>query len=116
MIATAAAGNITALPKLANRSAAISPSNTTPACDGAPIRATVAASEGRDKHQDGPADAQHQLGEDGCEPAHQCAPASCLAGAALPGVGRESPAAATRSMRAISRPTSLRIGLRKLSG
>ena len=33
-----------ALPKLANRSAVTSPSNTGPACDGAPISATVAAS------------------------------------------------------------------------
>ena len=44
MIATAAAGKMIALPKLANRSAVTSPSNTGPACDGAPISATVAAS------------------------------------------------------------------------
>ena len=43
MIATAAAGKMIALPKLANRSALTRPSKTAPACDGAPIKAMVAA-------------------------------------------------------------------------
>ncbi len=42
MIATAAAGKMIALPKLPNRSSVTSPSNTGPACEGAPTSAAVA--------------------------------------------------------------------------
>src|SRR3954451_21749334 len=51
MIATAAAGNMIALLKLANKSPLTKPSNTGPACDGAPISAAVARSRSATESQ-----------------------------------------------------------------
>ena len=63
---------------------------------------------------------QDQLREDGGKAAHQCiAPWSICSApceAPLPSVRCESPAGATRSSRCSRRPTSARIGRRKLSG
>ena len=103
MIATAAAGNMIALPKLANRSSVTSPSNTGPACDGAPISAAVAASSSATASQltrpeprrpvkaatiirIGAADRQDQLGQERSEAAHQCVAPWSMCIAPLPSV------------------------------
>ena len=89
MIATAAAGKMIALPKLANRSAVTKPSNTGPACEGAPISAAVAASSSATASQLTSADPRRPVkaasiirivppidrissGKKRCEAAHQC--------------------------------------------
>ena len=82
----------------------------------------AAITEGSDHHQRDRTDRQDGFGKDGGE-VHQwasaagvCVVVSALAAAGLPAVRCESPGGAARSIRSSRRPTSARIGRRKLSG
>ena len=85
-------------------------------CPGGDAGHPAAAERGKHQQRER-SDGHDQLRQDGEQLlVHQWPSAACAAGTALPGVKCESPVGAAWSMRSISRPTSARIGLRKLSG
>ena len=85
-------------------------------CRPAAQSASPAAKHRRDHHQHQRADGENDLGKDGGE-VHQWASVEwAWAGAGLPAVRCASPGGLARSTRSSRRPTSARIGRRKLSG